>query len=137
MDELTLDVLTCIKKVKAELGDFYKENIYQVALRIELERLKYYCGTEVIIPIHYSGVYIGFERADIVIYDSVSPYRIKLIIELKSQNTKLSNKETVQLKKYLKNVKCEKGILVNFYETPEILCMTEESTEKISYDTLR
>ena len=136
MDELTLDVLTCIKKVKVELGDFYKENIYQIALRMELDRLGYYCGTEVIIPIYYSGVYIGFERADIVIYESVSPYSIKLIIELKSQNTKLTNKETVQLKKYLKNVKCEKGMLVNFYETPEILCVTDDSTEKISYDTL-
>ena len=47
------------------------------------------------------------------------------------------NKETVQLKKYLKNVNCERGILVNFYETPEILCLTEDSTEKISYDTLQ
>lgn len=90
------------KKVKDELGDFYKENIYQNALRIELERLKYYCGTEVIIPIHYNGIYIGFERADIVIYDSASPHDIKLIIELKSQNTKLANKETVQLKNTLR-----------------------------------
>ena len=137
MDELIQNVLNCIKKVKDELGDFYKENIYQNALRIELERLKYYCGTEVIIPIHYKGIYIGFERADIVIYDSASPYDIKLIIELKSQNTKLANKETVQLKKYIKNVNCERGLLVNFYEVPEILCVTDESTEKILYDTLQ
>ena len=137
MDEIIQDVLNCIKKVKNELGDFYKENIYQEALRMELERLNYYCGTEVIIPIHYKGVYIGFERADIIVYESLAPYNIKLIIELKSQNTKLSNKEIVQLKKYLKNVNCEKGILVNFYETPEILCMTEDSTEKISYDKLQ
>ena len=137
MDEVIKNVLMCIKNVKTELGDFYKENIYQNALRIELERLGYYCGTEVIIPIHYKGIYIGFERADIVIYECIAPYDIKLIIELKSQNTKLSNKETVQLKKYLNNVKCEKGILVNFYEVPEILCVTEDSTEKIFYDTLQ
>ena len=137
MEQLIQNVLDCIKKVKDELGDFYKENIYQNALRIELERMGYYCGTEVIIPIHYKGIYIGFERADIVIYQCVAPYNIKLIIELKSQNTKLSNKETVQLKKYLKNVNCKRGILVNFYEVPEILCVTDESTEKILYDTLR
>tara|TARA_B100000965_G_scaffold359539_2_gene339654 strand:+ start:3856 stop:4269 length:414 start_codon:yes stop_codon:yes gene_type:complete len=137
MDEVIKNVLLCIKNVKTELGDFYKENIYQNALRIELERLGYYCGTEVIIPIHYKGVYIGFERADIVIYNENAPYNINLIIELKSQNTRLMNKETVQLKKYLKNVNCERGILVNFYETPEILCLTEDSTEKISYDTLQ
>jgi GxxExxY protein len=136
MNELIQHVLMCIKNVKNELGDFYKENIYQNALRIELERMGYYCGTEVIIPIHYKGIYIGFERADIVIYKQNVPYNIELIIELKSQSTRLTNKETVQLKKYLKNVNCEKGILVNFYETPEILCVTEESTEKILYDTL-
>ena len=29
MDEIIQHVLICIKKVKDELGDFYKENIYQ------------------------------------------------------------------------------------------------------------
>jgi|TARA_B100001142_G_scaffold330328_1_gene398167 GxxExxY protein len=133
MDEIIENVVNCIKKVKDELGDFYKENIYQNALRIELERLKYYCGTEVIIPIHYNGIYIGFERADIVIYDSASPHDIKLIIELKSQNTKLANKETVQLKKYIKNVNCERGILVNFYEKLEIIKVDHEISQKINY----
>ena len=40
MDEIIKNVLMCIKNVKTELGDFYKENIYQNALRIELERLE-------------------------------------------------------------------------------------------------
>ena len=96
-------------------------------------------GTEVVVPIHYKGIYVGFERADIVIYDKVGdnePY-VVMIIELKSQNSKLTTKEIVQLKKYLNNLKCETGILVNFYETPEIICITPETTEKIPYDTLR
>jgi GxxExxY protein len=133
--DLVQDVVMCIKKVNSELGDYYKENIYQVALYIELNKLNYSCGTEVVVPIHYKGIYVGFERADIVIYDTLTG-TISIIIELKSQSSKLANKETVQLKKYLKNLKCETGILVNFYETPEIICVTPESTEKISYDTL-
>ena len=132
------NVLDCIKKVNIELGDYYKENIYQEALNIEFRGLGLASGTEVVVPIHYKGIYVGFERADIVIYDKVGdnePYAI-MIIELKSQNSKLTNKEIVQLKKYLKNLKCETGILVNFYETPEIVCITPEVTEKIPYDTL-
>ena len=135
---LIKNVLDCIKKVNIELGDYYKENIYQEALNIEFRGLGLASGTEVVVPIHYKGIYVGFERADIVIYDKVGdkePYAI-MIIELKSQNSKLTNKEIVQLKKYLKNLKCETGILVNFYETPEIVCITPEVTEKIPYDSL-
>jgi len=135
---LIKNVLDCIKKVNIELGDYYKENIYQEALNIEFRGLGLASGTEVVVPIHYKGIYVGFERADIVIYDKVGdnePYAI-MIIELKSQNSKLTNKEIVQLKKYLKNLKCETGILVNFYETPEIVCITPEVTEKIPCDSL-
>lgn len=132
------NVLDCIKKVNIELGDYYKENIYQEALNIEFRGIGLASGTEVVVPIHYKGIYVGFERADIVIYNKVGdnePYAI-MIIELKSQNSKLTTKEIVQLKKYLKNLKCETGILVNFYETPEIICITPEVTEKIPYDSL-
>ena len=135
---LIKNVLDCIKKVNIELGDYYKENIYQEALNIEFRGIGLASGTEVVVPIHYKGIYVGFERADIVIYDKVGdnePYAI-MIIELKSQNSKLTNKEIVQLKKYLNNLKCETGILVNFYETPEIVCITPEVTEKIPYDSL-
>ena len=131
-------VLGCIKKVNCELGDYYKENIYQEALNIELLGLGLACATEVVVPIHYKGIYIGFEKADIVIYDKVGnnePY-VVMIIEVKSENSKLNNKEIVQLKKYLKNLKCETGILVNFYETPKIICITPEVTETIPYATL-
>tara|TARA_B100000767_G_C19727541_1_gene520157 strand:- start:569 stop:1003 length:435 start_codon:yes stop_codon:yes gene_type:complete len=135
---LIKNVLGCIKKVNTEMGDYYKENIYQEALNIELRGLGLASGTEVVVPIHYKGIYVGFERADIVIYDKVGdnePY-VVMIIELKSQNSKLTTKEIVQLKKYLKNLRCETGILVNFYETPEIICITPDVTEKIPYDTL-
>jgi len=82
---LIKNVLDCIKKVNIELGDYYKENIYQEALNIEFRGLGLASGTEVVVPIHYKGIYVGFERADIVIYDKVGdnePYAI-MIIELK------------------------------------------------------
>lgn len=117
-------IIQCIKTVNDELGNHYKENIYQYALYVELNLKGFLVQTEVIIPILYKGVYVGFERADIVIYDPEFTY----ILELKSQNSRLSSKETNQLKKYLRNLNCEKGLLINFFETLEIMEVTKETS---------
>ena len=82
-----------------------------------------------VLPIRYKGVCIGYERADIVIYSKeCNP---EFIIELKSQNTKLSSKEINQLRKYITNLNCKNGLLVNFYENVEIISVTENSHTKI------
>ena len=59
-------ILECINVVNKELGNHYKENIYQYALYVELNLRGYLVQTEVIVPIFYKGVYVGFERADVV-----------------------------------------------------------------------
>ena len=95
------DLVDCINKVEKELGNHYKENIYQNALSVELNIRGYLIQTEVIVPIFYNNVYVGFERADIVIYDKQGI--IMTILELKSQSARISSKEINHLKKYLKN----------------------------------
>jgi GxxExxY protein len=110
------DIIRCIKNVNETLGNYYKENVYQAAL----------C---VVLPIKYKGICIGYERADIVIYskDGIPEY----IIELKSQNTKLSLKEVNQLRKYIKNLSCNNGLLVNFFDDIEIIYVTDFAQSKI------
>tara|TARA_B100001287_G_scaffold276633_1_gene288371 strand:- start:2099 stop:2476 length:378 start_codon:yes stop_codon:yes gene_type:complete len=122
-------ILQCIRTVESELGSRYRENIYQYALYIELNLSGYLVQTEVIIPIFYKGVYVGFERADVVIYDNCG--NIEYILELKSQNSRLASKEIIQLRKYLKNTGCAKGILINFYEPLEIIKVEPDSMQKI------
>jgi len=122
-------ILECIKTVEKELGNHYRENIYQFALYIELNLNGYLVQTEVMIPIYYKGVYVGFERADIVIYNQEG--EIQYILELKSQNSRLASKEITQLRKYLKNTGCEIGILVNFYESLEIIKVDHALSQKI------
>ena len=80
-------------------------------------------------PIYYKGVYVGFERADIVIYNQDG--KIQYILELKSQNSRLASKEIMQLRKYLKNTYSEIGILVNFYENLEIIKVDHVNSQKI------
>jgi hypothetical protein len=118
-------IIECVKNVNKTLGNYYKENVYQAALSVELNLMGILIQNEVVMPINYKGVSVGYERADIVVYSKdVKP---EFIIELKSQNTKLSQKEISQLRKYILNLKCEKGLLVNFQENIEIIIVTETS----------
>ena len=89
----------------------------------------YITQTEVVVPIIYKGYYLGFERADIVVYSSEG--EITNILELKSQNSRITAKEIIQLRKYLKNLNCESGILVNFFETLEIYIVTQGTSRKV------
>lgn len=123
------DIIGCIKTVSDDLGFHYKENIYQSALYLEMNLKGYITQTEVVVPITYKGYYLGFERADIVVYSKDG--KITNILELKSQNSRITNKEINQLRKYLKNLKCDTGILVNFYETLEIYKVTQETSHKV------
>tara|TARA_B110001450_G_scaffold120288_1_gene113382 strand:- start:2597 stop:2974 length:378 start_codon:yes stop_codon:yes gene_type:complete len=122
-------VIDCIKMVSNELGGHYKENIYQSAMYLELNLNGYITQTEVVVPIIYKGYHLGFERADIVLYNKNC--EITNILELKSQNSRITAKEINQLRKYLKNLNCETGILINFYETLEIYEVTQGSSRKV------
>ena len=96
-------------QILEELGSSYKEHIYVNAMCIHLRNENYLFQTEVIVPINYKGVQLGYERADIVIYEP-----IKCILEFKSQTYSISKKEFMQLTKYKKNLNIENGILINF-----------------------
>ncbi len=122
-------VIDCIKMVSNELGGHYKENIYQSAMYLELNLNGYITQTEVVVPIIYKGYYLGYERADIVLYNKNC--EITNILELKSQNSRITAKEINQLRKYLKNLNCETGILINFYENLEIYEVTQGSSRKV------
>lgn len=118
--------------VEKELGNYYKENIYQSALSAELQMKGIIIQTEVIVPILYKNINVGYERADIVVYNQNNIYTI---IELKSQNSRISTKEINQLRKYLNNLNCDSGILVNFYDSLEIYLVDKLSHKKICNDT--
>lgn len=97
------------EKILEDLGPSYKEHIYVTAMCTHLRQEQYLFNTEVIVPINYNGIQLGYERADIVIYE---PF--KCIIEFKSQTQSISKKEMIQLSKYKKNLNIDNGILINF-----------------------
>lgn len=97
------------KEILETLGTGYKEHIYVNAMCYHLRKENYLFHNEVIVPIEYNGIQLGYERADIIIYE---PF--KCVIEFKSQTQSLSKKEYIQIKKYLKNLNLDTGILINF-----------------------
>lgn len=100
-----------VKKVYDILGTGYKEHIYQKAIEIEFQRENILFHSEVICPINYKGVQIGFERADIVIYENSKP---TCILELKSQLASISKKELIQITKYFSSLNVNEGYIINF-----------------------
>jgi GxxExxY protein len=105
--------LNCIKEfseiIISTLGSHYKEHIYVNAMCIHLRNENILFGSEVIVPIMYQNVQVGYERADIIIYEP-----IKCVIEFKAQTQSLSKKELNQLIKYQNNLDIQYGILINF-----------------------
>ena len=124
------NIIECFKNVNETLGNFYKENVYQAALCVELNLAGILFQSEVVLPIKYKGICIGYERADIIIYSKEGVP--EFIIELKSQSTKLSSKEINQLRKYIKNLSCNNGLLVNFFDDMEIIYVTDFLSHKIA-----
>jgi len=122
------------KEIHQKLGSGYKEHIYVSAMKYHLTHDQYNFQTEVIIPITYKNIQLGYERADIIIYE---PYQC--VLEFKAQNSQLSRKEFIQLEKYLKNMSINYGILINFHINNSLefylierICKESESTGKES-----
>lgn len=122
------EIFTIIRNISTTLGNHYKENIYQNALMIDFNNRNYIVQSEVVLPIKYQRVIIGYERADIVIYENFEPF---VVLELKSQNSRLGTKEISQIRRYMSNLNCDKGILVNFYESLEIIEVDRTTHKKI------
>ena len=121
-------LIPIISGIYNELGAGYKENVYHSAVLIELRNHGVQFHSEVICPIQYKGIQIGFERADIVIYDN---QQMSSVLELKAQHGSITNKELTQIRKYLKNFNVESGLLINFSNTLEIYSVTINNQVKL------
>ena len=121
MDNVLPNILI---KVFDILGSGYKEHIYQRAIEIEFQTENILFHSEVICPINYNGIQVGFERADIVTYSGGVP---ESVLELKSQTNSITKKEFIQLYKYLLNLQVKIGYVINFIITPDTILNTTES----------
>jgi GxxExxY protein len=88
------------------LGPGYSERVYHNAFEVALRMNSVCYETERIIPIFFQGHNVGNLRADLVI-DQCIIVELKSIVRLKEENRN-------QIKNYMKLMKLDTGILVNF-----------------------
>ena len=103
------DIHEYCKEIYGILGYGYKEHIYVNAMCYHLRENNYLFGSEVIVPINYNNIQVGFTRADIIIY---SP--IKCVLEFKALTNNVTKKEFNQLNQYINNLDVDYGVLINF-----------------------
>ena len=87
-------VRAAVSDVHAALGGGLGEPLYQNALAIALRQRGRVVETEVVVPIAYRGVYVGFVRPDLVVDR-------ELVLELKA-TTKIVDAHAVQTRAYLR-----------------------------------
>lgn len=109
-------IIELSKNILNTLGVGFIESIYHKALMIDLcKETEYNIETKKIIPISYKNINIGYVESDIVINTENNIY----ILELKSFDRNILQKEILQIQKYIKfidnpNNKIIKGIIINF-----------------------
>jgi len=104
--ELTHNIIGCAHQVFNKLGFGFLENVYKKALVLELEKNGLKVEEEKPMKVYYDNQIIGDFFIDIFVEDQV-------IVELKSVRTLVKEHE-VQLVNYLKGLRKEIGLLINF-----------------------
>lgn len=105
-EDITYKIIKCAMKVHTELGNGFKEQIYQKALEKAFadDGLQY--KKEVNMPAYFDGMKVGDGRVDFIVEH-------KILLELKAQ-TLLDNVHLRQALNYLKASEVEVGLLINF-----------------------
>jgi GxxExxY protein len=105
-DELTHTIIGCAYKVYKKLGFGFLESVYRKAMVIELGKAGFKVEEEMPIKVYYDDKVVGNFSADLFVEDLI-------VIELKSAQNIVKEHE-VQLVNYLKGVKRDIGLLINF-----------------------
>ena len=118
-----IDLISLAAQEVYEILGIQSEFIYEAAMEIEIwERSNYSANIrrQVPCPIYYKGYMVGSGNIDLLINDTI-------ILELKSV-TKLTGKDTAQLKKYLSGMHLNHGLLINFNPLREDVEIIEQTT---------
>ena len=109
---LTKQIIKCFYTVYNVLGYGFLENVYEKALKYELEKDGLAVERQKPINVYYDKVLVGEYFADLLVNDSV-------IIEIKAAESIREEHES-QLINYLKATDIQIGLLLNFGKKPEV-----------------
>jgi GxxExxY protein len=125
INNLTHKVIGFAYKIHSTLGFGFLEDVYENALRFELNK----CGITVLhqeqLDVFYEAQLVGHFRPDLWVRDT-------LIIEVKSVQT-LAKAHEVQLVNYLTATKIDHRLLINFGPSVEVKRKFREYRRKQSF----
>ena len=104
--ELTHKIIGCAYKVFNQLGFGFLESVYRKAMIIELGKADLRSEEEKSLQVYYDNTVVGNFSIDLYVEDTV-------VVELKSVQRLLIEHE-IQLVNYLKGMKRDIGLLINF-----------------------
>ena len=103
---LTHKIIGCAYKVFKQLGYGFLESIYRRSMIIELNKAGLKVEEEKSLEVYYDNIVVGKFSLDLFVEDTI-------VVKLKSVQSLLIEHE-VQLVNYLKGLKKDIGLLINF-----------------------
>ncbi len=106
LNQLSHAVIGAAMEVHKQLGPGFLESVYEKALKVELDIRGIPHQPQLVFDVDYKGANVGEGRVDILVQGS-------LIVELKAVEA-LAPIHTAQVISYLKALKLNLGLLINF-----------------------
>jgi len=106
-NDLTYRIIGAAMSVHNSLGPGYREEVYERALSVELERRGIAVRRQHPIEVWYEDAPVALFYLDLFVEDTV-------VVELKAFSHQLTNDETAQVINYLKASGAPVGLLFNF-----------------------
>jgi GxxExxY protein len=106
-NDLTYRIIGVAMAVHNEIGPGFKEEVYEKAMQVELNRAGIGVERQVPVPVIFKGEQVALFYLDLFVEDQV-------VLELKAFSHQLTNDELAQVINYLKASKAPVGLLFNF-----------------------
>ena len=106
-NDLTYRVIGAAMAVHNQIGSGFKEEVYEKALEVELNRLGIAAQRQYPVPVEYQGEQVALFYLDLYIEG-------QLVVEVKALSHQLTNDELAQVINYLKATRAPVGLLFNF-----------------------
>lgn len=106
-NDLTYRIIGVAMAVHNQLGYGYKEEVYEKAMEVELNKASIIVQRQFPVPVEYEGEQVAIFYMDLFVESQV-------IVEVKAFSHQLTNDELAQVINYLKATGSPVGLLFNF-----------------------
>ena len=115
----------CAEYVYQVMGVGHLDQIYYNAFIFALEEQDVLYEKERVVNFEYHGRYVGYGKADLVVWTNDEVEEEKIVVELKAV-PEIGQKEKLQVIPYMRFLNIKKGIVINFPQATKSKSAKEE-----------